>query len=164
MIAINQKNDSNHFFQAIRMAVISTAILQLYVSNGRKQKIYKYMNLPQSIEAKLRKLICQCIKEHNVLWFYYESDSGKYWRKVDPYILAVYNSGKGNTYFTGYVYPSKEAKKKNDNNNQGQYLLNKIDFYQFEISGETFNELKLDYDKIFGELPTIKILCRVVFE
>ena len=66
-------------------------------------------------------------------------------------------------FFTGYAYPSKEAKHKNTNDNQGQYLIDKIDINQFEVSNETFNELKLDYKKIFGELPTIKIICRVVF-
>lgn len=115
------------------------------------------------IGTKLRKLICQCIKEHKVLWFYYESDTGKFWRKVDPYILALYDNGKGNAYFTGYVYPLKGIKRKNNNDDQGQYLLNKIDINQFEILDETFDKLKLDYEKIFGELPTIKIICRVVF-
>jgi hypothetical protein len=112
-------------------------------------------------EAKLSKLICECIKEHKVLWFYYESSSGKYRRKVEPYILAVKDNG--NLFFTGYAYPSKEAKHKNTNDNQGQYLLNKIDINQFEVLDETFNKLKLDYEKIFGELPTIKIICRVKF-
>jgi hypothetical protein len=114
-----------------------------------------------NVETKLRKLICQYIKEHKVLWFYYESSSGKYWRKVEPYILAIKDNGKGNAFFTGYAYPSKEAKQKNSNDNQGQYLLNKIDINRFEVLEETFDELKVDYDKIFGELPTIKIICRV---
>ena len=112
-------------------------------------------------EANLWQLICQCIKEHKVLWFYYKSGTGNYWRKVEPYILAIKDNGEGNTFFTGYAYPSKEAKRKNNNDNQGQYLLNKIDVNLFKVLDETFNELKLDYDKIFGELPTIKILCRL---
>jgi hypothetical protein len=115
------------------------------------------------LESEFRKIICECIKEHRILWFYYESSSGKYWRKVDPYILAVKDNGNGNIFFTGYAYPSKKAKHKNNNDNQGQYLLNKIDIHQFEILDETFDELKLDYNKIFGELPTIKIICRAVF-
>ena len=116
-----------------------------------------------NLEAKLRKLICQCIKEHKVLWLSYKSKSGEHWRKVDPYILAIKDNGEGNTFFTGYVYPSKEAKRENNNDNQGHYLLNKIDINQLEVFDETFDELKLDYAKIFGALPTIKILCRVVF-
>lgn len=116
-----------------------------------------------NLETKLRVLICECIKEHKVLWFYYESSSGKHWRKVEPYILAVKDNGKGNIFFTGYAYPSKEAKQKNSNDNQGQYLLNKIDITQLEVLDETFDKLKLDYKKIFGELPTIKIICRVAF-
>jgi len=35
---------------------------------------------------------------------------------------------------------------------------------KFEVLDETFNELKLNYDDIFGELPTITILCRFVLE
>ena len=117
-----------------------------------------------NLETKLRKLICQCIKEHKVLWFYYESGTGKFWRKVDPYILAIYDNGRGNTYFTGYVYPLTGIKRKNENDNQGQYLLNRIDLNRFEVLDETFNELKLPGHRIFGELSTIKIICRVVFE
>jgi len=85
-----------------------------------------------NLEAKLRKLICQCIKEHKVLWLSYKSKSGEHWRKVDPYILAIKDNGEGNTFFTGYVYPSKEAKRENNNDNQGHYLLNKIDINQLE--------------------------------
>jgi hypothetical protein len=115
------------------------------------------------VESKLRQLICKCIEEHKVVWFYYESSSGKYWRKVDPYILAIKDNGKGNIFFTGYVYPSKEGRQKNNSDDQGQYLLNKIDINQFEVLDETFNELKLDHKRIFGELKTIKIICRVAF-
>jgi hypothetical protein len=115
-------------------------------------------------EAKLVEIICQAIKEHKMLWFNYESDSGRYWRKVEPYILAIKDKGKGNIFFTGYAYPSNESKKKNKNDNQGQYLLKKIDMNQFEVLDETFHALKLEHKKIYGELPTIKIICRVVFE
>ena len=116
-----------------------------------------------TLETKFRQLICRCIKEHKVLWFYYESKSGNHWRKVDPYILAIYDNGNGNTFFTGYVYPLEGITRKSNNDDQGQYLLNKIDIKKFEVLNETFNKLKLNYDKIFGELPTVKILCRVVF-
>jgi len=115
-------------------------------------------------ETELKKVICQAIKEHKVLWFNYESDSGKYWRKVEPYLLAIKDKGKGNIFFTGYAYPSKERKTKSTNNNQGQYLLNKIDIYKFEVLDETFDSLKISDEKIYGELPTIKIICRVVFD
>ena len=115
-------------------------------------------------ETELKKVICQAIKEHKMLWFNYESDSGKYWRKVEPYLLAIKDKGKGNIFFTGYAYPSKERKTKSTNNNQGQYLLNKIDIYKFEVLDETFDSLKISDEKIYGELPTIKIICRVVFD
>jgi len=119
------------------------------------------MTKPETI---LRKLLCDCIKQHKVLWFYYESSTGNYPRKVDPYILAIKNKGKGNTFFTGCVYPSEEAQLKSNDDDQGHYLLKKIDMSQFKVLGETFHELKLDYHKIFGELPTIKIICRVTFQ
>ncbi len=112
-------------------------------------------------ETKLRQILCKAIRNHNTLRFYYESSSGKYWRKVDPYILAIKDKGAGNTFFTGYVHPSSKNENKNDN--QGQYLLNKIDTNRFKVLDKKFNKLKLDYDKIFGELPTIKMISRVAF-
>ena len=114
------------------------------------------------LETQLEQIICKAIENHNTLWFYYESSTGNYWRKVDPYILAIKDNGRGNTFFTGYVHPSNE-RQQNRNDNQGQYLLNKIDPDRFKILDETFDKLELDYDKIFGELSTIEIICRVVF-
>jgi hypothetical protein len=114
-------------------------------------------------ENALADIICQAIEEHKILWFYYESSSGEYWRKVDPYILAIKDNGNGNSFFTGYVHPSN-ASSTDKNDHQGQYLLNKIDMERFKVLDETFDELKLDREKIYGELPTIKIICRVVFE
>lgn len=105
--------------------------------------------------------ICKAIKDYKMLWFEYESGSGKYWRKVEPYILAIKNNGKGNVYFTGYAYPSAERKTEPTNDNQGQYLLNKIDFNQFRVLDETFHGIRLEPAKIYGDLPTIKIICRV---
>ena len=118
------------------------------------------MTKPETI---LRKLLCDCIERHKVLWFYYESRRGSFWRKVDPYILAINDNGKGNTFFTGYVDRSKEAQLKNNDDDQGHYLLKKIDMSQFKVLDETFHELKLDYHKIFGELPTIKIIAELLF-
>src|SRR5690348_12521836 len=46
-------------------------------------------------QSKLEKIICQAIKEHKLLWFYYRSSTGEYWRKVEPYILAIKDKGKG---------------------------------------------------------------------
>jgi hypothetical protein len=115
-------------------------------------------------ETYLMQVICKAIKEHKILGFKYESDSGEYWRKVEPYILAIKNEGKGNVYFTGYAYPSLQRKNKSTNDNQGHYLLNKIDINQFQVLDETFNGVKLDHNRIYGELPTIKIICRAVFE
>jgi hypothetical protein len=115
-------------------------------------------------EVALGKQVCESIKEHRILQFYYESSSGKYWRKVEPYILATKDKGLGNTFFTGYVYPSKERKDESSNDDQGQFLLKKIDPGRFEVLDETFHENKLNHNKIFGELPTIKIICRVKFK
>src|ERR1700750_116458 len=81
-----------------------------------------------------------------------------YWRKVEPYILAIKDKGEGNIFFTGYAYPSKERKIKSTNDNQGQYLLNKIDIDNFEVLDELY---KISYEKIYDELRTIKIICRV---
>lgn len=61
--------------------------------------------------------------------------------KSYPYILAIKNNGKGNAFFTGYVDRLKEAQQKNDEDNQGHYLLKKIDINRFEILDETFHDL-----------------------
>jgi hypothetical protein len=118
----------------------------------------------KNYETKLQQIICNAIKQREVLWFYYESGSGKYWRKVAPYILAIKDNEEGNLFFTGHVYAPGERKNKAEKDEQGNYLLNKIDLNKFEVLDETFNELKLPYDRIFGKLRTIKVICRVVFD
>ena len=32
-------------------------------------------------EQEITDIVCQAIKDHKILHFYYESGSGKYWRK-----------------------------------------------------------------------------------
>lgn len=108
-----------------------------------------------SIEDK----ICKAIREHRIVRFYYESGSGDYDRKVEPYLLA--KKRNGNLFVTGYVYPSPEHPRKNNNDNQGHYLIEKIDPNRFAILNETFSELKLPAKRIYGELPTIDVICRV---
>jgi hypothetical protein len=56
----------------------------------------------------LRKKFARQLRNNKKFYFYYESDSGKYWRKPEPYLLGIKNNGKGNTYVTGYVYPLKK--------------------------------------------------------
>jgi hypothetical protein len=45
-------------------------------------------------EQEIKDIICQAITNHNLLNFYYESGSGKYWRKVEPYLLANRKEGE----------------------------------------------------------------------
>jgi hypothetical protein len=113
-------------------------------------------------QTKFVKIICQAIQERKIVKFYYESKSGNYERKVEPYILAVKDKGKGNIFFTGYAYPSRERRTKSTNDNQGQYLLNKIDINKFEVLDEAFASIKISYEKIYGELPTIKIFAELI--
>ena len=96
-----------------------------------------------------------------MLHFYYESGSGKYWRKVEPYLFGKYKEGEKNLYFTGYVYAQKGQLRKNKNDNQREFLINKIDRNKFEVLDETFDSLKVDYKKIYGNLPTVEVICRV---
>jgi len=110
-------------------------------------------------EKKLSEIISQAIRDRNKIRFYYESGSGRFWRKVEPYLLAIKQNG--NLYFTGYEYPSKERIKEKGNDKQGQYLLSKIDLGKFEILNETFKSIKIPEGRIFGKLPTVKVLCRV---
>lgn len=113
-------------------------------------------------EADVLALVIAAIQQRKLVEFYYESKSGKGWRKVEPYLIAIKDKGKGNIFFTGYVHPTGEIKRKDDNDNQGQYLLNKIDLAQFSILDEEFDTMKLDTEVIFGELKTIRVVYRVV--
>lgn len=116
-------------------------------------------------ERNTAKLVCEnAIQLRKIIRFYYESKSGNYWRKVEPYLIAIKDKGRGNVYITGYAYPSKERKTLKGNDDQGQYLINKIDLKKFEILDATFDHLKIPSDRIFGELPTVKIICRVSFD
>ncbi|HXR83240.1 MAG TPA: hypothetical protein VN722_02940 [Hanamia sp.] len=121
----------------------------------------KILNNNSIYEKEIKDIVCQAIKDHKPLYFYYESGSGKYWRKVEPYLLANRKEGEKKAYFTGYVYPEKGRIRKNENDSQGQYLIDKIDRNKFKVLDETFNSLKVDYKKIYGELPTVEIICRV---
>jgi hypothetical protein len=52
------------------------------------------------------------------------------------------------------------VKRKNTRDDQGHFLLNKIDISRFETLDETFNELKIPAERIHGKLPTIEVICR----
>lgn len=109
-------------------------------------------------EAKVMANIIDAIRNRKKIEFEYESTRGLLKRKVEPYLLGIKDNGQGNIFFTGYQYP---AIKSNRNNDQGQFLLSKIDLRKFRIMDETFNEIKIEEDKIYGELPTIRIIYRV---
>jgi uncharacterized protein YecE (DUF72 family) len=111
-------------------------------------------------EADVLALVIAAIRQQKLVEFYYESGSGEGWRKVEPYLIAIKNKGRGNIYFTGYVHTGEQIKRKNDNDDQGQYLLNKIDINRFRILDETFEEMRLKEENIFGELPTVRIVYR----
>jgi uncharacterized protein YecE (DUF72 family) len=117
-------------------------------------------------EAKVLALVAQAVKEKRKLKFWYETESGSCERTVEPYLIAIYKNGQGNIYFTGYQYPHSELKRKlgQKENFQGHYLLKDIDLNRFAILDETFDQIneKIDEEKIFGELRTIRIIYRVV--
>jgi hypothetical protein len=119
-------------------------------------------------ETKVLSLAIQAIKEKKKLKFWYESKSGNYERTVEPYLIAIYKNGQGNIFFTGYQYPNSELKRKQSlkENLQGHYLLKDIDLNRFAILDETFDQIneKIEEDNIFGELPTIRIVYRVVIK
>jgi hypothetical protein len=110
-------------------------------------------------EKKLSEVINQAIRDRKKIRFYYESSGGRYWRKVEPYLLAIKQNG--NLYFTGYEYPSKERIKEKGNDKQGHYLLSKIDLNELEVLNENFGNIKVPEERIFGELSTAKVICRV---
>jgi hypothetical protein len=112
-------------------------------------------------QQEIKGIVCQAIKDHKMLHFYYESGSGKYWRKVEPYLFGKYKEGEKNLYFTGYAYAQEGQLRKNKIDNQREFLINKIDPNKFELLDETFNSLKVDYEKIYGNLPTVEVICRV---
>jgi len=102
------------------------------------------------------------VKERKLIEFYDESDSGKGLWKVEPYLIAIEKNGKGNIFFTGYVYTSDELKLKNNSGSEGQFLLKKIDVTRFKILDEEFDSVKLDNDVIFDERSTVRVVYRVV--
>ena len=121
-----------------------------------KKNSYKTM---EQKREDIKDILCKAITKRQLIKFYYESSGGKYSRKVEPYLLGVKHNG--NVYFTGYEYPSKERVRKKGHDRQGQYLLNKIDSNKFEVLSETFGRIKIPEERIFGELPTVKVICRI---
>ncbi len=112
-------------------------------------------------ETDVLALVISAIKQRKLVEFYYESDNGTIgWRKVEPYLVAVKNKGRGNIFFTGYVHPGEEIKRRKNNDDQGQYLLNKIDIKRFKISEEVFDSIKVKEEKIFGALPSVRVVYR----
>jgi uncharacterized protein YecE (DUF72 family) len=114
-------------------------------------------------EAKVLALVISAVKEKKKLRFYYESAGGKSVRTVEPYLVGI--NEKGNIYFTGYQYPDPGFLKKEDREkgHQGNYLLKNIDIDRFKILRETFEKVHEDVneEKIFGELPTVRIIYRI---
>lgn len=119
-------------------------------------------------ETKVLSLVIQAIKGKKKLKFWYESKSGSYERIVEPYLIAIKDKGQGNVFFTGYQYGDSILSSKSTyaNNHQGQYLLKEIDLNRFIMLDETFDQIneEIDEDKIFGDLPTIRIVYRVVIK
>ena len=115
-------------------------------------------------ESEVYDTICSnAIDRCRKIRFYYESiRGGNYCRKVEPYLIAI--NEKGNAYVTGYEYPSNERKTEQNNDGQGQWLLNKIDLNKCEVLDETFSTLKIPEQRIFGELPNVEVICRVSAE
>jgi uncharacterized protein YecE (DUF72 family) len=110
-------------------------------------------------EVDILALVISAIKQQKVVEFYYESNSGKGRRKVEPYLIAINKKGRGDIYFTGYVH-SQESKRSGDRDGPGQYLLNKIDINRFKILDEGFEEIKVADELIFGELATERVVYR----
>jgi Fic family protein len=121
-----------------------------------KKPSYKTM---EQKREDIKDVLCKAIKERHLIRFYYASSGGKYWRKIEPYLLAIKQNGS--IYFTGYEHFSKQRVKEKGNDRQGQYLLNKIDSSKFKVLKQTFGSIKIPEERIFGELPTVKVICRL---
>lgn len=102
------------------------------------------------------------IKQHRIVNLYYESDSGKYWRKVEPYIVGIKDKGKGNFFFTGYFLPTKKQLSEGNKPKQKTFLIDKIDIKKFEISNNKFYKLQVPAERIY-HTPSIVVLSRVSF-
>ena len=88
-------------------------------------------------EKELMDLICNAIKNHRLIYFYYESKtSGNYYRKMEPYLVGRRKDGGKNLFFTGYVYPGNEK-----TSTQGNYHFDKIDLKRFKVLDVAFSEL-----------------------
>jgi hypothetical protein len=80
-------------------------------------------------------MLCKVIKEKRLLYFYYESDSGKKWRKIRPYMIIP--NTKENLELVGL--PIEELKQTDkEKRPAGHYLLEKLDMKRFEIWTKLF--------------------------
>lgn len=63
------------------------------------------------------------IEPHKIINLNYESDSGKYWRKVEPYLIGIDLKAKKNIFFTGYFIPTKKQLGEGKMPGQKRYLM-----------------------------------------
>lgn len=109
---------------------------------------------------KLVKLICKAIKERQLLYFYYESDSGNYWRKIRPYMIIL-NENKKLKVVGLPIEELKIAFPKN--RKKGHYLLDKLDMNRFEILDDIF------FDNLWVPREIVvhtinPVVCRFIYD
>jgi hypothetical protein len=114
-------------------------------------------------QATVLRKLCKAIQEKRLVQFYYESKTSdkKEWRIVEPYLVAL-RKKDGHIILSGWFVPTKEQLRENQQADQKQYLIERIDKDEIRVLPETFSRLKVDAEKIYNT-PTLEILCRVEF-
>lgn len=112
-------------------------------------------------EEKLKKVLCEAIKNRQLIRFYYESESSgkKEWRTVEPYIIGIKHTG--NVFLAALAI--EERIKPIEERITGHYLLKKISEDKLQILSELYSEPKVERQRIVST-PSIEVLCRFKYK
>jgi len=145
---------------------LNTYVSQNVRENYRKKLEEETFIKPNPVmvnKLSISKILCEAIRDQRLIEFYYESKKSgkKEWRTVEPYIVGIYDKGKGNAFLAGL--PISEIAKEINARVIGQYLLSKIAREQLKVLEETYTEPKVPRKRIVNT-PTIKVICRYYYK
>ena len=114
-------------------------------------------------QATIVRKICKAIQEKRLVKFYYESKTSdkKEWRTVEPYLIGI-RKQDGHMVLSGWFIPTNEQLRRNQQEMQKLYLIDRIQKDAISVLPEKFSRIKVDARKI-SHTPTLEILCRVNF-
>jgi hypothetical protein len=112
----------------------------------------------------LIEVLCNAIKNRNLLKFYYESDSSKRkdWRIIKPYM--IWPNSNNNLSLAGEPLDFRVNKK--GEIVSGQYLLSQLlerfEKGQFEILSDKFESLKIPRSRV--DDTDTEVICRFIYD